>query len=148
MRELSHYQKRALEFRNRKDRKHNCAQAILLAFGEKIGLDEDLLYDMAANMGRGMKMYSVCGGITGGIMVLGLLGVTDEGKVNKFYARWRRLHDGFLECANFLDIADRENIEERSFCNNLVIEGVRFVEETLVENGISLDTLTREYLAA
>ena len=148
MQELSWYQKRALEIRNRKDRKHNCAQAILIAFGERMGLDEDLLYGMAANLGRGMKMYSVCGGITGGIMVLGLAGLTDEAVVNRFYSKWRRLHDGFMECANFLEIAEREHIEERAFCNNLVVEGVRILEQTLVENGISPDTLTREYLAA
>ena len=148
MQELSYYQKRALAFRQDKTRKHNCAQAVLMSFGERMGLDEDLLYDMAANMGRGMKMYSVCGGITGAIMVLGLVGVTDEGAVNKLYARWRRAREGFLECANYLELAERDHIDERTFCNDLVVDAVRILEETLVENKICLETLTKVALAA
>lgn len=148
MKELSEYQKRALEIRARKDCRHNCAQTILITFGERMGLDEDLLYGLAANFGRGLKMYSLCGGVVGGVIVLSLLGLRDESIVNRYYCKWRELHEGFLECGNLLELADRDKIEERTFCDNIVVEVVRILEEVLVENHICLDTLTRQNAAA
>ncbi|HHX23727.1 MAG: C-GCAxxG-C-C family (seleno)protein [Tepidanaerobacteraceae bacterium] len=57
----------------------NCAETILYAANDvyKLGLDKNAL-KMAAGFGGGMGIDSVCGALTGGIMVLGVLFVKDR----------------------------------------------------------------------
>ena len=51
----------------------NCAQSILAAFQEEMGLTEDQCMALAGGMGGGMRCGSICGAISGGILVLGML---------------------------------------------------------------------------
>lgn len=57
----------------------NCAETILYGANEayKLGLDSDAL-KMAAGFGGGMAIESVCGALTGAIMVLGRLFVEER----------------------------------------------------------------------
>ncbi|MDI6604017.1 C-GCAxxG-C-C family protein [Aceticella autotrophica] len=50
---------------------HNCCKSVLLAANEKLnlGLDEKAM-NLALGFGTGMKVGSVCGAITGGIMAI------------------------------------------------------------------------------
>ena len=50
----------------------NCAQAVLTFFAGDYGLSEADALRIAAGFGSGMRMASVCGAVTGAIMVLGL----------------------------------------------------------------------------
>ena len=54
-----------------KERDLNCAETILYAANDayRLGLDKNAL-KMAAGFGGGMGIDSVCGALTGGIMVL------------------------------------------------------------------------------
>ncbi len=57
----------------------NCAETILNAANDvyKLGLDKNAL-KMASGFGGGMGIDSVCGALTGGIMVLGVLFVKER----------------------------------------------------------------------
>ena len=78
----------------------NCAQAVLLAFSDQTGLDEDTARRIASGFGGGMaKMREVCGAVSGMLMALGLhRGYTDpkdkEGKAAQ-YEVIRALADEF-----------------------------------------------------
>lgn len=62
--------KRALE--NRK-KGYNCAQAVLCAYSDLLGTEEELLFAVAEGFGGGMGgMQSVCGAVTGMYMAAGL----------------------------------------------------------------------------
>ncbi len=50
----------------------NCAQAILLAFAEDVGLCPDEIGNLALCFGGGMACGSICGALTGAMMVLGM----------------------------------------------------------------------------
>jgi C_GCAxxG_C_C family probable redox protein len=51
----------------------NCAQAVLLAHADDLGLDRDIATKLAAGFGGGIgRMGRTCGAVTGAIMVLGL----------------------------------------------------------------------------
>ena len=83
---------------------YNCAQAVLLAFEDKLGLsvDTDTLARLAAPFGGGMgRMREVCGAVSGMLMVEGFLrGYSDaEAKEEKMetYARVQRLAARFRE---------------------------------------------------
>ena len=53
---------------------YNCAQAVMVAFCDVTGLEEDFAARMASSFGGGMgRMREVCGAVSGMLMVLGLL---------------------------------------------------------------------------
>jgi C_GCAxxG_C_C family probable redox protein len=79
---------------------YNCAQAVLDAFHDEAGLDEDLALKIATGLGAGMgRKQEVCGAVTGGILVLGLRhgrGSTgDRSATELTYLRTRELMDRF-----------------------------------------------------
>ena len=51
----------------------NCSQAVVSAFAEDLGLEEETALRIATGFGGGMgRMAETCGAVTGAIMVLGL----------------------------------------------------------------------------
>ena len=51
----------------------NCSQAVLLAFSDVTGLDEETSLKLASSFGGGMgRMREVCGAVSGALMVLGI----------------------------------------------------------------------------
>lgn len=53
---------------------YNCAQAVICAFAEEIGLDEYTLRRLGSSFGGGMgRLREVCGAVSGMFVVLGLL---------------------------------------------------------------------------
>ena len=97
------------------ERLFNCAQAMLGAYAEELGLDRAQALKVATGFGGGMgRMGGTCGVITGAYMVLGLKhGMTDpadqESKTrtyaavqafaHEFTARW-----GALDCRALLGV--------------------------------------------
>lgn len=69
---MSRYMEKAKELRADTGRHYNCAQSVLIPFAADAGIDEEAAFRVAANFGGGMKMGSVCGAVTGGLMALGL----------------------------------------------------------------------------
>ncbi len=60
----------------------NCAQSVVLAFGDVTGLEDALAARFSSSFGGGMgRMREVCGAVSGMLMVLGLLyGYEDPGE--------------------------------------------------------------------
>ncbi len=58
---------------------YNCAQSVLVAFSDVLGLDESFCAKFASSFGGGMgRMREVCGAVSGMLMVAGLLYGYDE----------------------------------------------------------------------
>ena len=79
---------------------YNCAQSVLYAFHDEVGLDEDLALKIATGLGAGMaRKQEVCGAVTGGILVLGLRhgrgNAADRSATEQTYQRTRALMDAF-----------------------------------------------------
>lgn len=52
----------------------NCAQAVVCAYADELGLSRDTLLKLASSFGGGMgRMREVCGAVSGMFMVAGLL---------------------------------------------------------------------------
>ena len=63
---------------------HNCCQAVLLAFEDKLPFDKETLLALGATFGSGMGgVKGTCGALVGAEMVLGLLGYKGSG-MNKY----------------------------------------------------------------
>lgn len=130
---MSKYLDRAKELRAITQVHYNCAQSVIVPFAADAGLTEEAAMKVASNFGSGMKMASVCGAITGGLMVLGLFGVDDAKTVGTYYAKLKERHEGFLNCADLLRINKQKGQEKKPHCDAMVYECVELVEEILRE---------------
>ncbi len=80
----------------------NCAQAVALAFSDKIGLDENTVAKFISPFGGGFgRLREVCGAVSGMMLVLGAvdgigLNTTDENK-KEIYAKAQSLMNEFKE---------------------------------------------------
>jgi C_GCAxxG_C_C family probable redox protein len=128
---MSKYLDRAKELRAITEVHYNCAQSVIVPFAQDAGITEEAAMKVAANFGAGMKMASVCGAITGGLMVLGLFGVDDAQTVGMYYAKLKENHEGYLNCADLLRINKEKGREKKPHCDEMVYECVELVEEIL-----------------
>ena len=81
---------------------YNCAQSVLLAFSDLTGLDGDTALRLSSSFGGGLgRLREVCGAVSGGAMVLGILkGYSDpkDGEHKKqHYALVREFAERFRE---------------------------------------------------
>ena len=126
---MSKYLDKAKELRAITEPHYNCAQSVLIPFAEDAGIDADTAYRMGANFGGGMKMGSVCGVVTGGLMALGLLGKDDPKVANAFCRRIAENHEGCLLCKDLLRMNAERGGEKKPHCDAMVYEAVTLVEE-------------------
>lgn len=132
---MSIYLERAKELRAITEVHYNCAQAVIVPFAGDAGMTDEAAYNVAANFGAGMKMASVCGAITGGLMVLGLFGLDNAQIIASYYQQLKNNHEGFLDCGNLLRINHEAGREKKLHCDEMVYECVLLVENILRENG-------------
>ena len=122
---MTHLEK-ARELRARTDVHFNCCQAVLVAFAEDIGLTEQQAFDLGANFGSGMRCGSVCGTLTGALMVLGMKGY-DEEQSTAFLRRFQEDH-GEINCAALLKKSHEAGIPRKEHCDGLVFEVVQMLD--------------------
>ncbi len=96
---------------------YNCAQSMIYSFAEECGIDKSAALKLASGFGGGMgRTGNVCGAITGGILILGLMFGLGEGEdkskqeniyklvrdfIEKFKAKY-----GTIECRKLIDDID------------------------------------------
>jgi len=129
---------------------YNCAQSVLYAFCDELGLDKELALKLATGFGGGMgHLQEVCGAVTGGILVLGARHGRGEGapraaidvtyaKTQELFTRFKALH-GTCRCRELLKDCDlsttagRELFKELGLremvCSYCVRDAVRLVDE-------------------
>lgn len=133
---------------------YNCAQAVVCAFADECGLDEDTAYRIASSFGGGVaRMREVCGAVIGMSMVAGMLygyRLGDEpAKKGEHYKRIQALagkyreENGSIVCRELLSgvpHTDGGAPEERTAeyykkrpCPNLVACAARIMEEYMQE---------------
>ena len=135
MKDKEAYLARARELRAIVTPHYNCAQSVLLPFAEDLGMNEETVMRIGVHFGAGMKMGSVCGAVTGGLMALGLAGLDDAKIANEFCRKIRNNHEGMLDCADLLRKNKELGGERKPHCDALVFECVTLVEKILKEKG-------------
>lgn len=86
---------------------YNCTQAVMLAFSDLLGVDEQIVKSVALPMGGGMgRLRQTCGGVSGAVMCLGLL-FPDKSKNEMYalvqeFARRFREKNGSINCGELL----------------------------------------------
>lgn len=110
-------------------RHHNCCQTVLMAFADRLSMDPEDAYRLAAQMGAGMRCGSACGTVTAAALVLGAAGRTEE-EVRALLKDFRARH-GAMDCKPLLDGVLARGEEKKPFCDGLVLDMVRRLEELL-----------------
>lgn len=109
-------------------RHYNCAQSALVGCGHLTGLDDDTALRVAGAFGGGMRIGSVCGAATGGLMALGaIFPFVDSDrpedkarigqKTTEFLEAFAKAH-GCLDCDGLVK-GDKEGAHE-TLCPRLV----------------------------
>ena len=96
---------------------YNCSQAVVLAFKDKLNLDEKTLVSLSSSFGGGIsRLREVCGCISGMAIVLGLLygnyDVNDNEAKAKHYQMIQKLALQFKEKYNTYNCAELLNLEK------------------------------------
>ncbi len=93
---------------------YNCAQSMIYSFAEELGIDKSIALKLASGFGGGLGLTgNVCGAVTGGVLILGLMFGRGENedklKQQKTYQYVRdfiekfKVKYGTIECKNLID---------------------------------------------
>ena len=113
------------------DRHYNCCQSVLIPFCPETGLEEETAFRLGDPFGGGMHMGSVCGALTGGYMVLGLLGY-DKGAVLALTEHFRA-KNAHIDCKDLLSANAALGREKKPHCDDLVYQVVDYLDRLLRE---------------
>ncbi len=116
------------ELRGNSERHYNCAQSVLLAFCDEANMDQKTVCALCAHFGSGMRVSSVCGAVTGGLMALGILGAGEE-KARQFLAEFKK-SEGDINCAPLLEKVSAD-LPQKKLCDGLIIHSVNLIESLL-----------------
>lgn len=142
---------KAAKARKQFEKGFSCAPAVLSAYSEQFGLEEELALKIACGFGGGIgRTGRTCGAVTGAVMVIGLKhgqsDVTDEESrqkthklVKEFIDRFTALH-GSIECRELIgyDLSDsaelrlaRKNKVFQNKCSGFVYGSACILEDML-----------------
>lgn len=129
----------------------NCAQAVLIAYSDKMNFDLKLALSLSTGFGGGMaRLQETCGAVTGAFMVFGIYNCNkfsdnkvrkDEtySMIRKFTDEFKTLH-GTISCKSLLncDLNTeegqqflKENNLSETICEKCIIDSIRIVEKIL-----------------
>lgn len=108
---------------------YNCCQSVLLPFAEEMGMTKDQLYSLGEFFNHGMRHGSVCGAVSGAMMVLGALG-RDEKEAAALLRRFQEKH-GATDCAALLKSSHDRGEPRKPHCDGLVCEMVTALDEII-----------------
>lgn len=133
---MSEFYERAVQLRATIEPHYNCCAAVVIPFAEKAGIPEETLMRITMNFRGGMRNGGRCGAMVGGIMVLGMFGITDDGTIGRYYEKLNHSHHNMLNCSELLKDFIENDIPRKPFCDGLVYEVIGIVEDILREKEV------------
>ncbi len=121
----------AINLRNDKSRHYNCTQAVFIAFSDLHDVDHETAYSLGFNFGGGMRIGSVCGAISGGLMVLGML-KRPKTEILSFIAAFEEKHKN-INCADLLLKVDETHTKE-CICMEFICDCIELIENILEQD--------------
>ncbi|MBO4854635.1 MAG: C_GCAxxG_C_C family protein [Oscillospiraceae bacterium] len=127
----------------------NCAQSVLSAFSDRIGLSDDQCYALCSGFGGGVRYGGLCGAVSAAVMVLGLLyphtpknglqGKARSMKLTQEFQRRFRERFGELDCRELLRLHDlhgtaqTEALGVTAHCDILIVSATELLCDMLEE---------------
>lgn len=150
---------------------YHCAQAILGAFADDVGLDLETALKISSSFGSGMRLADTCGCFTASMMVIGMLSgrydaqdqeqeIYGNQKTEEFARRFLERMNGCLHCRDILG-KDLTKLDEMALirqqgliwkiCPNVVFTCVEILDDMLdqffkdkEESDIELENIPRD----
>ena len=106
---------------------YNCCQAVILAFAEETGIDEQTLKTLGAGFGAGMGcMEGNCGALVGAVMVDNLINSRrNSASARQILAEFKN-KCGAVRCADLKGIATGKVL---CSCDNCVMNAVSIIDK-------------------
>ncbi len=120
----------AYSLRQPQERHYNCCQSVFIPFCDICDIDAETAYRLGSNFGGGMRIGSVCGALTGGLMVLGKLERSEQ-EVRDFIGDFEKKHGSVL-CSELLKKVSEQSPNPQ-MCNGLVVDCVEAIERIIGE---------------
>ena len=128
----------------------NCAQSVLEAYRDMLGLTEQQCRAIATGMGGGFRVGNICGAASGAVLVLGMLHPHDTendparkaytAKLTKeFLSRFSGQFHDLINCHDLLRDGDlhgtpeTEELEATQHCDRLIVSSVALLYDYLEE---------------
>ena len=109
---------------------YNCAQTVAMCMADYFGIKNNALKDLAAPFGGGLSgiRVSVCGALSGGLMVIGMMDIDNKDIAGKLLIDFVKQKYGNINCDLILDIdfTDKEqvsrekSVKKQSICTPLI----------------------------
>lgn len=132
---------------------HNCAQAVLAAYADLIGLDEHQAGLISAGFGGGMgRLRDNCGAFSSAVMLCGMMAGEDGDQPDKrvdVYRRVQAIHRAFVErwgTVNCADLLGKPRVPEEPRpdvrtpgyyagrpCSKVILSACRIIEDELAK---------------
>ena len=125
---------------------YNCAQSVLSAFLDDIGLERETAMNLAGGLGGGLRMGGVCGAASGAVLALGAnteFSLEKKQEIYKtvkaFMTRFRE-ENGSIDCRELLgyDFSQEGQVQAaaqsgrtKEVCPRLVASAVEILEDML-----------------
>ena len=120
-----------MDYAARRKKEMNCCQAVLVAFADKLGKNEDELLRLGSGFGSGMAtMEGTCGALVGAIMVSSLLSEkgTSMAASRTIFPRFKELCGGATVCRDLKGVGTGKVL---CSCEDCVRNAVHAAAETL-----------------
>ena len=130
---------------------YNCAQAVIGAYADQIGIGEQEAFSIGAGFGGGAGTGELCGAVSGAVMVLGLLTPVDPadpvGSKKRTTAKGKAFQKRFVETFRHLRCHDLLKdptpageatptglaMGVTNHCRLMIVTAVEILEEMLAE---------------
>ena len=103
---------KAMQLRNETPMVSNCAQTIMRAYADELGMTEQQ-----------------AGAITSALMVLGAKGIDSPAVITEFRKRIAANHDGLTDCVDLLRNNARKGGVKKEHCDNMIKESIELIDE-------------------
>lgn len=119
---------------------YSCAQCVLIALSDLIGLSEETATNIASAFGGGIdKRQSICGAISGALMAIGLKESSEHTYIVHKNSNVQLLRDEFLEkfkifqeninCIDITNKARKNNENSHKACSEAIINAIDIAME-------------------
>lgn len=117
-------------------RGYNCAQSVVCAYNDLLGVDEEILFRMSEGFGLGMGRMDTCGAVTGMLMAVGLLKSTGDLKNCKSKPETmkvvKEMQEAFLEKNGSIMCREIKGVDTKKVlrsCDGCIEDAVRMLGE-------------------
>ncbi|MGE1061362.1 C-GCAxxG-C-C family protein [Megasphaera paucivorans] len=107
----------------------NCTQSLLVAFAAEMGMEAEEAKKMGSFFGGGMLHGSVCGALSGTLMILGKQGVNQKEALD--IIKTFRMNHATTDCAVLLSEAVKKGVARKDHCDNLIFEMCQAIDDIL-----------------